>query len=139
MALEVAARSLKHVTHKFKRDSISTKLFSIPSPSRSNTLLAILSVLYISPVCHLLLIFNGPFCSTGVFFPHLVLTALAVGTAAAAAIGTAPVPVSVPAGLAGSIAAGMQAGIGNVAAGSLFAIAQSVAMGGAVPGKPSGT
>jgi hypothetical protein len=33
----------------------------------------------------------------------------------------------------GSIAAGMQAGIGNVVVGSLFATAQSVAMGGAVP------
>ena len=35
--------------------------------------------------------------------------------------------------LQGSIAAGLQAGIGNVAAGSLFAMAQSVAMGGAIP------
>jgi hypothetical protein len=34
---------------------------------------------------------------------------------------------------AGSMAAGMQAGIGNVVAGSLFAGAQSVAMGGALP------
>ncbi|KAH9174459.1 hypothetical protein EDB89DRAFT_1953217 [Lactarius sanguifluus] len=34
----------------------------------------------------------------------------------------------------GSIAAGIQAGIGNVAAGSLFATAQSVAMGGALSG-----
>ncbi len=33
----------------------------------------------------------------------------------------------------GSIAAGAQAGVGNVVAGSLFAAAQSVAMGGAVP------
>ena len=34
----------------------------------------------------------------------------------------------------GSIAAGVQAGIGaNVAAGSLFAVAQSIAMGGGVP------
>lgn len=32
------------------------------------------------------------------------------------------------------MAAGMQAGIGNVVAGSLFATAQSVGMGGAVPG-----
>ena len=36
--------------------------------------------------------------------------------------------------LVGSIAAGVQAGIGNVVAGSLFAGAQSVAMGGALPG-----
>jgi hypothetical protein len=36
--------------------------------------------------------------------------------------------------LVGSIAAGLQAGIGNVAAGSLFAAAQSVAMGGALSG-----
>ncbi|KAI0264189.1 hypothetical protein BC834DRAFT_970915 [Gloeopeniophorella convolvens] len=35
--------------------------------------------------------------------------------------------------VAGTIAAGVQAGIGNVAAGSLFALAQSVAMGGGVP------
>ena len=35
--------------------------------------------------------------------------------------------------LQGSIAAGLQAGIGNVAAGSLFAMAQGVAMGGAIP------
>jgi hypothetical protein len=34
---------------------------------------------------------------------------------------------------AGGIAAGIQAGMGNVAAGSLFAGAQSVAMGGALP------
>ena len=33
----------------------------------------------------------------------------------------------------GSIAAGIQSSIGNVAAGSLFAGAQSVAMGGALP------
>jgi hypothetical protein len=33
----------------------------------------------------------------------------------------------------GTVAAGMQAGIGNVVAGSLFAGAQSVAMGGALP------
>jgi len=35
--------------------------------------------------------------------------------------------------IAGSIAARLQAGIGNVVAGSLFAAAQSIAMGGAVP------
>ncbi|KAH9063347.1 hypothetical protein EDB87DRAFT_174282 [Lactarius vividus] len=35
--------------------------------------------------------------------------------------------------VAGTAAATMQAGIGNVAAGSLFAMAQSVAMGGAIP------
>jgi len=35
--------------------------------------------------------------------------------------------------VAGSTAAGIQAGIGNVAAGSAFAIAQSIAMGGTVP------
>ncbi|PCH38591.1 hypothetical protein WOLCODRAFT_64885 [Wolfiporia cocos MD-104 SS10] len=35
--------------------------------------------------------------------------------------------------VAGSIAAGIQACIGNVAAGSLFAVCQSVAMGGAIP------
>ena len=40
---------------------------------------------------------------------------------------------SKPLELIGSIAAGMQAGIGNVVAGSLFATAQSVAMGGGVP------
>jgi hypothetical protein len=34
----------------------------------------------------------------------------------------------------GSIAAGMQAGIGNVVAGSLFSAAQSIAMGGALAG-----
>jgi hypothetical protein len=34
----------------------------------------------------------------------------------------------------GSIAAGLQAGIGNVAAGSLFAAAQSAAMGGTISG-----
>lgn len=33
----------------------------------------------------------------------------------------------------GSMAAGVQAGIGNVAAGSLFALGQSIAMGGGVP------
>jgi len=33
----------------------------------------------------------------------------------------------------GSIAAGVQAGIGNVAAGSAYAAAQSIAMGGAIP------
>ena len=39
-----------------------------------------------------------------------------------------------PLGPVGSIAAGVQAGIGaNVAAGSLFAVAQSIAMGGGVP------
>lgn len=38
-----------------------------------------------------------------------------------------------PSKLSGSIAAGMQAGIGNVAAGSAFAVAQSIAMGGAIP------
>jgi hypothetical protein len=35
--------------------------------------------------------------------------------------------------LLGGIAAGIQAGIGNVAAGSAFAVAQSIAMGGAIP------
>ena len=40
---------------------------------------------------------------------------------------------SKPFELLGSIAAGIQAGIGNVVVGSLFATAQSVAMGGAVP------
>ncbi len=40
---------------------------------------------------------------------------------------------SKPLELIGSIAAGMQAGIGNVAAGSLFAAAQSMAMGGGIP------
>jgi hypothetical protein len=35
--------------------------------------------------------------------------------------------------LSGTAAAGIQAGIGNVVAGSLFATAQSIAMGGAVP------
>jgi hypothetical protein len=38
----------------------------------------------------------------------------------------------------GSIAAGLQAGIGNVAAGSLFAAAQSVAMGGMLTGVLTG-
>jgi len=33
----------------------------------------------------------------------------------------------------GSIAAAIQAGIGNVAAGSLFAMLQSMAMGGGIP------
>ena len=33
----------------------------------------------------------------------------------------------------GSVAAGVQAGIGNVVGGSLFAVAQSVAAGGALP------
>jgi len=33
----------------------------------------------------------------------------------------------------GSIAAGVQAGIGNVVAGSMFATAQSMAMGGGIP------
>ncbi|KAH9976282.1 hypothetical protein BGW80DRAFT_1167856, partial [Lactifluus volemus] len=53
-------------------------------------------------------------------------------------------PILVPVGLgligfsaigpvAGSLAAIIQAGIGNVMAGSLFAIAQSIAMGGAFP------
>ena len=36
--------------------------------------------------------------------------------------------------LVGTLAAGAQAGIGNVVAGSVFATAQSVAMGGALPG-----
>jgi hypothetical protein len=35
--------------------------------------------------------------------------------------------------LSGTAAAGMQAGIGNVVAGSMFATAQSIAAGGAVP------
>jgi len=72
-----------------------------------------------------------------------LLTALALGTAGATA-GVFLTPVLITAGLgvvgfsaagpvAGSIAAGMQAGIGNVVAGSLFAGAQSVAMGGALP------
>ena len=38
-----------------------------------------------------------------------------------------------PPELLGSIAAGIQAGIGNVAAGSAFAVAQSIGMGGAIP------
>jgi hypothetical protein len=38
----------------------------------------------------------------------------------------------------GTIAAGAQAGIGNVAAGSLFALTQSAAMGGAVAGVVNG-
>lgn len=38
-----------------------------------------------------------------------------------------------PLGLLGTVAAVMQAGIGNVAAGSVFAAAQSIAMGGAIP------
>lgn len=40
---------------------------------------------------------------------------------------------SKPLQLIGSIAAGLQASIGNAAAGSLFALAQSIAMGGGVP------
>jgi len=38
-----------------------------------------------------------------------------------------------PSELLGSIAAGIQAGIGNIAAVSAFAVAQSIGMGGAVP------
>ncbi|KAI0289367.1 hypothetical protein BC826DRAFT_1107082 [Russula brevipes] len=63
---------------------------------------------------------------------------------AGAVVGTLLTPVVVPVSLgwigfgaagplAGSLAAGWQASIGSVAAGSLFATAQSVAMGGAVP------
>jgi len=71
-----------------------------------------------------------------------LLTALAIGAVGTTA-GAFLAPVVLTAGLgvigfsavgpvAGSIAAGLQAGIGNVAAGSLFAMAQSAAMGGAV-------
>jgi len=71
-----------------------------------------------------------------------LLTAVALGAAGITA-GAVLAPVVLTAGLgvigfsaagpvAGKIAAGLQAGIGNVAAGSLFAMAQSAAMGGAV-------
>jgi hypothetical protein len=67
-----------------------------------------------------------------------------VAAGAAAALGAALAPVLVPLILsgvgfgaggvaAGSLAAGMQAAIGSVAGGSLFALAQSVGAGGAVP------
>ncbi|EJD37877.1 hypothetical protein AURDEDRAFT_173019 [Auricularia subglabra TFB-10046 SS5] len=58
---------------------------------------------------------------------HYPVTAAVVG-------GTVAAPLVVPAALGalgfGSIAAGVQAGIGNVAAGSLFAAAQSAAAAG---------
>ncbi|KAH9920086.1 uncharacterized protein B0H18DRAFT_617130 [Fomitopsis serialis] len=65
-------------------------------------------------------------------------------TVAGAAIGVLLAPVVAPAALglvgfsaagpvAGTLAAAIQASIGNVAAGSLFAICQSVGMGGALP------
>ncbi|KAH9067535.1 hypothetical protein EDB87DRAFT_3643 [Lactarius vividus] len=74
---------------------------------------------------------------------HLDILRLALGAAGATA-GVFLVPLVTTAGLgvvgfsaagpvAGTMAAGIQAGIGNVAAGSLFATAQSVAMGGAIP------
>ncbi|KAI9465363.1 hypothetical protein BJY52DRAFT_1221020 [Lactarius psammicola] len=64
--------------------------------------------------------------------------------AAGATTGVVLTPIVAPAALgvvgfsaagpvAGTMAAGIQAGIGNVVAGSLFATAQSVAMGGAIP------
>ncbi|KAI0289368.1 hypothetical protein BC826DRAFT_1032338 [Russula brevipes] len=67
---------------------------------------------------------------------------LAMG--AGAVVGSLLAPVVVPAGLglvgfgaagpvAGSLAAGWQASIGSVAAGSVFSTIQSVAMGGAIP------
>ncbi|KAN0125531.1 hypothetical protein V8E52_000738 [Russula decolorans] len=72
-----------------------------------------------------------------------LLTALAIGTATTAT-GVALTPLVAPAMLgaigfsaagpvAGSFAAVLQAGTGNVAAGSMFAAAQSIAMGGGVP------
>ncbi|KAH9980653.1 hypothetical protein BJV74DRAFT_887670 [Russula compacta] len=68
---------------------------------------------------------------------------LVVGVGAAA-VGAVLTPIVVHAGLdmvgfgadgpvAGTTAAGMQASIGNVVTGSLFATAQSIAMGGPVP------
>ncbi|KAH8980744.1 hypothetical protein EDB86DRAFT_2978724 [Lactarius hatsudake] len=55
-----------------------------------------------------------------------------VSFAATAALGAVGFSAAGP--VTGSIAAGIQAGIGNVAAGSLFATAQSVAMRGALSG-----
>ncbi|KAH9036229.1 hypothetical protein EDB85DRAFT_807911 [Lactarius pseudohatsudake] len=74
-----------------------------------------------------------------VFLP-LVLGAAATGATAGIFLTpfVAPVVLSmfgfgVAGPVLGTVAAGVQAGIGNVVAGSLFATAQSVAMGGAVP------
>ncbi|KAK0495229.1 hypothetical protein EDD18DRAFT_266995 [Armillaria luteobubalina] len=64
--------------------------------------------------------------------------------ASAAAAGVALTPILAPLALgivgfgaagpvAGSLAAAIQSGIGNVAAGSAFAVAQSIGMGGAIP------
>ncbi|KAH9050683.1 hypothetical protein EDB84DRAFT_1448351 [Lactarius hengduanensis] len=69
---------------------------------------------------------------------------LAIQVAVGAIVGIALTPVVAPPILhalgfsafgpvAGSAAASMQAGIGNVAAGSFFAMSQSVAMGGPIP------
>ena len=92
---------------------------------------------------------------------HLADSRRIIGVVAGAAVGIALTPVLVPAllgfigfsaigpvagklpaqakvasnppELLGTVAAGIQAGIGNVAAGSAFAVAQSIAMGGAIP------
>jgi hypothetical protein len=75
------------------------------------------------------------------FFIPAVVGAAVVG--ATVVVGVLAAPVVVPAALGtvgfsstgvvgGSIAAGMQAGIGNVVAGSAFATCQSMAMGGAI-------
>lgn len=62
--------------------------------------------------------------ATTAFFLVPVAATVALGAVGFSAVG----PV------AGSIAAGLQAGIGNVAVGSAFAAAQSVAMGGTLSG-----
>ncbi|PCH41777.1 hypothetical protein WOLCODRAFT_143751 [Wolfiporia cocos MD-104 SS10] len=72
------------------------------------------------------------------------LKLLATLTVGGAVVATAALPVVAPAALgvvgfgsagpvAGTYATAIHAGIGNVAAGSLFASCQSVAMGGAIP------
>ncbi|KAK7685295.1 hypothetical protein QCA50_011658 [Cerrena zonata] len=78
------------------------------------------------------------------FLPHSVVASKAVILVGTAAVGACVAPFLAPPALgvvgfsaagpvAGSMAAGLQAGMGNVVAGSAFSVAQSVAIGGALP------
>ncbi|KNZ79983.1 hypothetical protein J132_08299 [Termitomyces sp. J132] len=70
-----------------------------------------------------------------VLTPQSILTAAAVVGAVVTPFAAAPVlglvGFSAAGPVAGTLAAGVQAGMGNVVAGSAFALAQSIAMGGA--------
>jgi len=74
--------------------------------------------------------FLKPAIIAGVVTGSVVCGVLAAPFLVPAALGT--VGFSSTGVVGGSIAAGMQAGIGNVAAGSAFAACQSMAMGGAI-------